>query len=176
MNTLQKVLVGLSVVVLLVLGVTFPKGNTVVERVVTQLGGSGGADSFFSRESHNGVAKNFYKCTFTTASSSLCSIKAPAVDTRLEHASVRFNLLPAYATSYMLGSGTENATTTSIVAVTQMSYPADAVNQTVSASSTSSILIPANTVINLQLSTSTGSTVGASFTTTGFLTVELVEL
>lgn len=41
MNT-QKFLIAIGVAVVLVLGVTFPKGNTVVERITTQFGASAG--------------------------------------------------------------------------------------------------------------------------------------
>lgn len=174
MNT-KSIVVGVVVLVLLVLGVTFPKsGGTVVERIV---GASTGPDSFFPQETHNGIAKDFVNVGFQVASSTVCSVQGPARDFKLAHAGIRFVSLPSFATNFMLGSGTKNATTTSIIAVAQMAYGASAANQTVFASSTSAVLIPANTWINLNYSTSTGATItAANFPITGKCQFEFVEI
>lgn len=46
MNDKRNLVIGVVIVAVLVLGVTFPRGNTVVERVVEQLGAFSGPDIF----------------------------------------------------------------------------------------------------------------------------------
>src|SRR3990167_3829989 len=52
MNT-QKYVIGIVVAVLLVLGLVFPRGNTVIERVVNTLGAS--QEHFFNETFHQGM-------------------------------------------------------------------------------------------------------------------------
>lgn len=170
MNTQTKVVIGIIAVVLLGLGMTFPRSNPVVQQITQQLGSVAGPDISYQDMTFNGVPYRFVRTGFYTASSTLCSIKSPAVDSRLDHLSTFFSSVPSYATSYMIGFGTQNATTTSLVAVTQIAFGAisGGIASSTIASSTSSLLIPANSYVNLNYSTSTGANVaGSGYAPTG---------
>src|SRR3990167_5863849 len=46
MNDKRNLVIGISIVVVLILGVLFPRGNTVVERVIDGIGASSGPDHY----------------------------------------------------------------------------------------------------------------------------------
>lgn len=181
MNTLQKVLVALVVILgFALVGNNFRSINVIVKapESFTAGGTTAGTDFTSPFLNFNGISHFYAKTGFYTASSTLCAVKSPSVDSRLEHVSTNFFTTPSYATSYQVAWGTTiNATTTSIIANTQLSYVASATNQTSVGSSTSSTLIPANSWVMLAYSTSTGANVaGSGYAPTGRCELEFVGL
>lgn len=166
MNTQTKVIIGGLVLALVMSGAVFFKGGNTgpAGQDGKSYGSVTGPDLQFQDMTFNGVPYRFVRTGFYTASSTLCSIKSPSVDSRLEHLSTFFSSVPSYATQYMIGFGTQNATTTSLVAVTQIAFGAisGGIASSTIASSTSSLLIPANSYVNLNYSTSTGANVAGS--------------
>lgn len=159
MNT-QKFLIAIGVAVVLVLGVTFPKGNTVVERITTQFGAAAGPDMSGPYLSVGGVASWSERQVMKQATSTLCAFKSPSSTSTLDHFSATFSTTASYATVYAVGNDpTAFSTTTSIIAATQMSFAANSANSTVA--STTKPIIPPSTYVNLKLSTTTA---GASAT------------
>jgi hypothetical protein len=168
MNT-QKVLIGLAVVVVLGLGMTFPRGNTVVERI-TQLGAVASPDVNGPYLSVNGVASFYDRATMKQATSTLCSFRSPAATSSLFSFSADFTFLPTYATVYALGNDpTAFSTTTIITAPGSMSYAANV--QATSFASSSNVIIPPSTFVNLKLSTTTAGA-SATFAPVGTCQVE----
>lgn len=179
MNTQSKVTVGGVILAIIMAFVALTHGGTVgpAGKDGESFGSVSGPDVQFQDMTFNGIPHRFVQTGFITASSTICAMKSPSVDSRLEHVSVRFATLPSYATSFMVGSGTINATTTSIIANIQLSYAASATNQTSVGSSTSSVLIPANTFVNVNYSTSTSANVASSgFAPTGRCEAEFVSI
>lgn len=173
MNT-QKLLASVAVAIFLITGIVGVSRLGYLSHLAdtTQpnaVGSVAGPDSFFQTETHNGVPSSFNRVGFTLASSTLCAIKSPTVDSRLEHWSAFFNTVPNFATQYMVGYGTINATTSSLIAVTQISLPAGGLVSASStiASSTAQVVIPANTWVNMNMSTSTGAVMTSALSPTG---------
>lgn len=149
----------IAIVLIVMTGVVASKNfnvNVDVPEQTLTYGATPGSDFSGDTVTFNGVPQVTVRTGFYTASSTLCSIKSPAFDSQLSNLSVTFTSLPAYATQYMFGMGTINATTTSLIAVTQMAYAASGTGTSI-ASSTAQIHVPANTHLNLKLSTTTAS-------------------
>jgi hypothetical protein len=172
----NKILISLSVVVLLILGVVFPRGNSVVQQIV---GANPGPDSMSPYSSFNGVTYWYNRVVMKTASSTLCSIKSPAATSTLVSATALFTKTATYATVYELGWDTTRYSTTTALGTTEFSIGANSMG-TIIGSTTAVMMgqsgvVPPSTYINLKLST---STVGASatFAPTGDCIVVFQEL
>jgi len=162
MNT-QKLLIGLGVVIILVLGMTFPRGNTVIERITQLGGGAAGPESTDDYYCNIGVCTHFRRVAMRQATSTLCSFKTPSASSTLAHLSARFGTTASYATAYAFGNDTTAFSTTTIL-VAPYSAPANAQLSIVASSSIAAMVdgvLPPNTFVNLKLSTSTA---GASAT------------
>lgn len=178
MNT-QKVLIIVVILVLLVLGVTFPRGNTVIERITTELGAAAGPDMSGPYLSVGGVATWSEKQVMKTATSTLCSFKSPSATSTLTHLSAIFSTTASYATSYAFGNAaTEFSTTTIIVA--PYSFAASATGEIVASTTkitafTQNGVVSPNTYINLKLSTTTAGA-SATYAPKGVCEVQFVTL
>lgn len=159
MNTLQKSVFGVTVAVLLVLGVTFPKGNTVVERITTQLGAVSGPDINGPYISVNGVATWSERQAMKQATSTLCAFKSPSASSTLEFLSASFSTTAGYVTAYAWGNDATAFSTTTIV-VAPYGFASGAKGEIVASTTKVTAFIQngvvsPNTFINLKLSTST---------------------
>lgn len=112
MNT-QKVLIGLAILVVLVLGVSFPRGNSVIERVI-QAGSATGPDTFFPEESHNGAKFAFYKQSFAPSTTSICSLKLTAT-TSINFIKINNTVATGTALTYRIATSTTGNTATTTV-------------------------------------------------------------
>ena len=116
MNT-QKILIGLAVVVVLALGVTFPRGKTVVERVVQQLGAVptlDGVDSPFT--SIGGTRTAYITQNLLATSSTICSVRNPFATSSLNVISVRITSGILGTNNYSVSTSTNTyATSTSVL-------------------------------------------------------------
>lgn len=163
MNT-QKVLIALAVVVVLGLGVTFPRGNTVVERI-TQLGAVSSPELNSPFWSVNGVTSFYSRAKMRQATSTLCSFKSPTATSTLDHLTAIFSTTAGYATQYAWGNDPTAFSTTTII-VAPYAFASGARGEIVASTTkitafTQNGVVPPNTFINLKLSTSTA---GASAT------------
>lgn len=114
MNT-KNVLIGLGVIVLLVLGVTFPRGNSVVQQIV---GATAGPDDTNPYHSLNGVEQWNYSTKFNKASTTLCSFKSPAATSTLTFASLNISTATTTVTVYDIAKSVSPAATTTKLANT----------------------------------------------------------
>ena len=91
MNT-KKILIGVGIVVVLALGMTFPRTNPVVQQITQQLGANAGPDRFNPCESANGITTCFNKVSLIQASTTICSIVSPAATSTLVYGSLHMNV------------------------------------------------------------------------------------
>ena len=84
----KKILIGVGVLVILALGMIFPRGNSVVNQIVGAVPTLDGVDNPFV--SIGGLRYYYYEQQFTATSSVLCSIKNPlnATSTLLSYSAV----------------------------------------------------------------------------------------
>ena len=106
---MKKILIGLGVVVLLVLGVTLPRGNSVVQQIV---GANPGPDSYSPYNSFNGIQQWYTSRALTQASSTICAIKSPSATSTLVRGSVHINTNTTASTAVIGKATTAFATTT----------------------------------------------------------------
>lgn len=84
----KNLLVGLGLALVLALGVSFPKGNSVVNQIVGGAGGTG-PDSSSPYVSNNGVFTYFARQALVTATTTPCAIATPSSTSTLLHASLQ---------------------------------------------------------------------------------------
>lgn len=126
--------------------------------------------------SWGGINHWTYKQTMRQASTTLCDIQSPNATTTLSRATVNFTGTPSYTTTYELGQSVNAfATTTALVA--SYGVPAGTTPVFVSTSTVTALvpdgIIPPNTYVNLNISTSSAS---ATFAPTGFCEAEFTEV
>ena len=116
----DKLVIGLVLVIVLTLGVVFPRGNSVVERIVDNtLGAVAGPTSTFDCEEHNGIRTCFTKRALTLATTTPCAIKSPNATSTLTHNSLRVSVATSTAVVWTVAkSATAFATTTRLNLVT----------------------------------------------------------
>lgn len=101
----NKVLLGVVVLVVLVLGVSFPRGKTVVERIQNQFGAVPTLDGVDEPSTSIGGVRTFYKRqSLTATSSTICSIRNP-------YATSTVNALSLNITSGILGANNFSVST-----------------------------------------------------------------
>lgn len=113
MNNSKKVLWGIVIVIVLILGVTFPRGNSVVKQIVGAVPVLDGIDSPWV--SIGGVKQYYYSQSMTATSSVVCSLKNPfgATSTLLRYGvSVTSNGI-GVAQTVEVSTSTTNGTPTS---------------------------------------------------------------
>lgn len=118
MNTINKVVLGLVVVVSVVsLYVSFSAPTKVVEVQRPQLGSVTGPDVYFPYVGHNNSRVWVVRQPMNTATTTLCSMKAPSATSTLHWTG--FSITTATATAATIDIGTSTsayATTTNLVA------------------------------------------------------------
>lgn len=123
-------MIAILVIIAIIGAYMFPKGNTIVERVV---GAVTGPDTYFDYVANNDLQKFGQTRTLTTATTTVCAIKSPTATSTLTFGGVKFivssttastvtiaKATTAYATTTAIGGGalgagaqgTFNATTT----------------------------------------------------------------
>lgn len=113
MNNSKKVLWGIVIVIVLILGVTFPRGNSVVKQIVGAVPVLDGIDSPWV--SIGGVKQYYYSQSMTATSAVVCSLKNPfgATSTLLRYGvSVTSNGI-GVAQTVEVSTSTTNGTPTS---------------------------------------------------------------
>jgi hypothetical protein len=112
MNT-KNVVIAIGLVIVLALGMTFPRGNTVVQQVANGLGAATGPDNYFNCETHNGVQTCFSKQSFKAATSTPVDMLSPTATSSLTYASCNYKGSAGAAVDISIWKGaTLNATTT----------------------------------------------------------------
>lgn len=107
----KKLLAGVVVVVLLILGVTFPRGNTVIERITA--GAVSSPDILSPYFSYGGVRHWAGKQSMAQATSTFCAIQAPAATSTLIWATANFTTSSSSAQTVVIAkASTPYATTT----------------------------------------------------------------
>lgn len=166
---IKNLLIGVGVIGALVLGlfgVNKPAQVIVQKEPVVTAGAVSSPDILSPYFSFGGVRQWAGHVDMRQASSTLCSIQAPLATSTLDVFTVDFDSTTSFATSYMLGYGTINATTTSLIANANLSIAANALGTSVSSSTR--VIIPPGVYLNLNYSTSTGANVaGSGYAPTG---------
>lgn len=124
----------LGLLVVLGLGVSFPRGNTVVQQVADKLGAVSGPDSFFNCETHNGVQTCFVKQSFRQATSTPVDIVSPTATSTLTHASCSYRGTAGASVVARIFKGATFHATTTILA--QRTLPTGAMDYPLVASTT----------------------------------------
>lgn len=163
-----------GIVIAIILGIVAILGHSTVVQEVNRTFGGTSPDITSPYVNFGGVIHWYSQASFNQASSTLCSLQSPVATSSLVTFTADFKSTPSYATAYMVGSGTRNATTTSIIAVTQISLASSAFGSTAASSTAMGTIIPPNTFINLNVSTSTGSTV--NMTPSGTCSAEWIQV
>lgn len=110
---IQKILIGAALVVVLTLGVIFPRGNSVVNQLVT--GAATGPDSYFPCETHDGVQTCFVRQTMKVGTTTLCAMQSPNATSTLRLATAKWSVSSTTATLVVIAkSTTAYATTTAL--------------------------------------------------------------
>ena len=110
----QNLLLGL-VAVVLVLGVTFPRGNTVVERII-EAGASAGPNYTNSYQVLNGMEVAYRASSFQQATTTVCALRAPENATStLAFGSVSFAVSSTSATTVTVAKATTAFATTTLL-------------------------------------------------------------
>lgn len=149
----MKYFVGLLTVAIIALGAFVYFRPAVVEQL------AGSVPVINSPLQINGVSEYFFAQSFRIASSTACDFKTPNATTSIGKATVLISSSPNYAQTYELGySATQDATTSALVA----SYTVGALAPAAFAATTTATapvdsLLPPNTHIVLNLSTSTAT-------------------
>ncbi len=138
--SLKYVGLAVALVLVLALGMTYPKsGGTVVERVVDRVtesvGGAAGADRYFDTFNENGVGMAYAQVAMVSATSTPCAIKAPTSATStLMGATIEFRTAStSAATNVTIAKSAGNPTATTTIIGNQFSIAA-AKKATISAS------------------------------------------
>lgn len=176
----KKILVTLGVLIVLGLGITFPRSNPVIQQVV---GAFPGPDIDSKYLKVNGATQWYNRVAVRTATTTLCSIKTPAATSTIAHFSVVLNTTASYPTQYLLGHDTaaNNATTTSLGGVMgayankKLVYVASSTVNDLFVGTTDYGAVPPNTYINFNLSTSTAGA-SATYAPSGYCTAIFTEL
>ena len=85
-NTKKYVLIGLGVLIILGLGMYYPKNNPVIQQVTEYVGGN--SNYIGDCYNNNGVEECYYRTPLNFASSTICSIKSPLATSTLLFGSV----------------------------------------------------------------------------------------
>ena len=115
MNNMNKNLgIGLVLAIVLVLGMTFPRGNTVVQQVRDQVVGAvASVDTTEDHFSYNGFEQSMYTRTMSIATSTVCVVKTPAATSTLVAYYANFSVAPTVGTTFVLGTSTTPFSTSS---------------------------------------------------------------
>ena len=107
--------IGVALIAILVIAIgayMFPKGNTIVERIV---GAVSGPDTYFDYVANNDLQKFGQTKPLTTATTTVCAIKSPTATSTLIFGSVKFTVSSTTASTVTLAKATTAfATTTSL--------------------------------------------------------------
>lgn len=110
---MKETIIGAVAVLALVVGlVAFVK----LVQLPPLIGAVTGPDSPFPTESHNGISTSFFSSGFIKATTTVCTIKTPAVHSRLKYISLNFTTSSTTATTIRI------ATSTIITATTTWMY------------------------------------------------------
>jgi len=177
---MNKKILGWGVVgVLLVAGLIFPRGNSVVQQIV---GANPGPESSSPYNSFNGISYWYNRTAIRTATSTLCSIKSPAATSTLVSADAFFTSGAAYDTTYSMGWDSTAYSTTTALGTTGFTVGANAKSVVLVATTTTAIggtaqsgVIPPSSFINLKLSTSTAGA-SATYAPAGFCSAVFKQL
>lgn len=159
MNT-KKVLIGVAIVVVVALGVIFPRGNSVVNQI-TQLGAVSGPEINSPFLTVNGVETWFYKQPMKQATTSICQLITPPYRTVL----VPFSLTAEFTTSSTSASNVVIATssafsTATTTLIAQRAIGANLGAAVVATTSTASLIdgvFAASTWINVSMAGGIGT-------------------
>ena len=110
----NKYILGGIVVGVLILGVVFPRGNTVVERIVREVGAVSGPDISSPYLSVNSVRSEFRSFKTGTATSTPCQIPIPIGTSTLAHFSFLVASTTGTAASFDIGTSTTPYSTTTV--------------------------------------------------------------
>ncbi len=128
--------IGVALIAILVIAIgayTFPKGNTIVERVV---GAVTGPDSYFDYVANNDLQKFGQTKPLTTATTTVCAIKSPTATSTLTFGGIKFVVSTTSASVVTLAKASSAFATTTLIG--QQSIGANAQGTIVVASSTPS--------------------------------------
>ena len=124
----KKIFIGAVVAILLILGLVFPRGNTVVERMVTEFAGSAGPSHLVTQQFLAGTMG--YSVPVISTTTVICRLRNPLQATTTYSSRLKITTSTTTATVFML------STTTDIVKgfattgpATMMSRPIGANNQ-----------------------------------------------
>lgn len=169
---IKKLLVGILAVAVLFVGYVAFKGNDEVAPVVVPAGALSSPDIASPYLSFGGVRRWAYTQDMRQASSTLCSIQAPAASSTLVSLTALFSTTAAIgATQYAFGNDPTAFSTTTII-VAPYAAAAGAKLEIVASTTMNTAfvlngVVPPSTYINLKLSTSTAG-VGTGFAPVGW--------
>lgn len=115
---IQKVGVGAVIVVGLILGLIFPRGNTVIQQVAnsaSNLGSIVGPDDSNNYHSYAGFEEDFFTQSFQTSTSTICAIKTPTATSTLVGAFLNVSTSDSAGGSLFIATSTTPYATTSLV-------------------------------------------------------------
>jgi hypothetical protein len=151
----KNILIGGVVVVLLVLGLIFPRsGGTVIERVV---GSVVGPDITSPYLSINGLEEWNYSVKLSQASTTLCSIVSPSATSTLIFGSVDITTGTTTVMTVEIGKGVANSEATTTLLDAKVLVPTTE-RQTIIASTTKNIIFSPNQRFNVKFGSASALT------------------